>query len=467
MREIPAVEANSILASRRAELFETVFNGEDFSGWTGDVDNYEIVNGELRCQQGKGGNVFTESEYADYVARLEFKLPPGGNNGIAIRYDGKGRPHLDGLELQVLDSEHPKYAELDPRQYHGSVYGVVPAHRGYLREAGEWNFQEVTVRGSQIRVNLNGFTILDADLAKVTESKDGALPAGVKRKSGHFGFAGHNDPVAYRNIAIRKLPGDPAQPPSRDTAIRPTDGPIKLFNGRNLQGFYTWIRDQRFVDSKKVFTVKDGMLHVSGDGYGGLITTDAYRDYHLIIEFKWGEKTWGNRVDRARDSGILLHCWGPDGGYGNTWIASIEAQIIEGGVGDILVLTGTDPLTGQSYPVSLTAEITKDRDGEKVWKKGGARETVSRGRINWFGRDVDWADKVGFRGRNDVESQLGEWTRMEVIADGDHLLYKVNGVVVNEAFEASPDFGKLLLQTEQAELIVRRYELWPLGKAPK
>jgi hypothetical protein len=102
-----------------------------------------------------------------------------------------------------------------------------------------------------------------------------------------------------------------------------------------------------------------------------------------------------------------------------------------------------------------------------VWKKGGERTTISSGRINWFGRDVDWADTIGFRGRNDVESPFGEWTRMEVIADGGHLLYKVNGVVVNEAFEAKPDFGRLLLQTEQAEMFVRRFELWPLGQAPQ
>ncbi|NQV22950.1 MAG: DUF1080 domain-containing protein [Rhodopirellula sp.] len=267
-------------------------------------------------------------------------------------------------------------------------------------------------------------------------------------------------------MSIRELPGDPAEPPSRETAVSPTDGPIKLFNGRNLKGFYTWIRDSQYSDPQKVFTVHDGMIHISGDGYGGLITNREYRDYHLILEFKWGEKTWGNRVDRARDSGLLLHCWGPDGCYSNTWMASIEAQIIEGGVGDILVLTGSDPGTGQVLPTSLTAEITKDRDGEKVWKQGGERVTISSGRINWFGRDVDWADSTGFRGKDDVESTFGKWTRMEVIADGGHLLYKVNGVVVNEAFEAKPDFGKLLLQTEQAEMFVRRFELWPIGKAP-
>lgn len=467
IREIPASEANESLAALGAgDGFDPVFNGNDFAGWTGALENYEIIDGSIVCQEGKGGTIFTTKEYADFVARMEFKLPTGGNNGVAIRYAGEGPPHLDGLELQVLDSEDPKYANLDPRQYHGSVYGLVPAHRGYLRPTGEWNFQQITVRGSRFKVELNGFTILDADLSEVKESKDGAVPPGATRKSGHFGFAGHNDPVAFRNITIRELPGNPAEPPSRNSAVSPVDGPIQLFNGRNMEGFYTWIRDSKYSDPKKVFTVHDGLIHISGDGYGGLITNNSYRDYHLIVELKWGDKTWGDRVDRARDSGLLLHCWGPDGGYSNTWMASIEAQIIEGGIGDILVLTGSDPVTGQVFPTSLTAETMKDRDGETVWKKGGGRVTVSSGRINWFGRDPDWADKINFRGKDDVESPFGEWTRLEVIADGGHLLYKVNGVVVNEAFEARPDFGKLILQTEQAEMFVRRFELWPLGKAP-
>ncbi len=253
--------------------------------------------------------------------------------------------------------------------------------------------------------------------------------------------------------------------PSRDAAICPTKGPIKLFNGHNLDGFYTWFRNSQYADPKRVFTVVDGMIRVSGDGYGGLITNRKYRDYHLVVEFKWGKKTWGSRVARARDSGILVHCWGPDGSYGNTWPTSIEAQIIEGGVGDILVLSGSDPATGTLLQTSLTAEVTKDRDGEMVWKQGGKRVTLSKGRVNWFGRDVDWVDKIGFRGKNDVESPLGQWTRLEVIADANHLTYKVNGVVVNQAVDVKPDFGKILLQTEQAEIFVRRLELWPLDKA--
>ena len=248
-------------------------------------------------------------------------------------------------------------------------------------------------------------------------------------------------------------------------AVKPTER-IALFNGKNLDGFYTFIEDTKYDDPRHVFSVSEGMLRISGDGFGGLITKRAFRDYHLIIEFRWGERTWGTRKERARDSGILVHCHGPDGGYGGRWMASVEAQIIEGGVGDILVLTGTDPNGGGEIPTSLSAEIRTDRDGEKVWKKGGERVTISAGRINWWGRDEDWADEIGFRGKEDVESPLGEWTRMDVISEGNRLHYLVNGVTVNEAFDVAPSEGKILLQTEQAEMFVRRYELWPIGQAP-
>lgn len=258
----------------------------------------------------------------------------------------------------------------------------------------------------------------------------------------------------------------PAQ--AADKVISPQKGVIKLFNGKNLDGCYVWMRDTAYEDPRNIFTVNDqGQLHISGDGYGGLITKQSYRDYHMVIEFKWGETTWKTRKDRARDSGVLFHCHGADGGYGNTWQASIEAQIIEGGVGDFLVLTGKDPKTGETIPTSLTAEITKDRDGEKIWKKGGEKVTISAGRINWLHRDVDWADKINYRGRQDVESEFGEWTRMDVICQGDHVLVKVNGVTVNEGFEVKPSQGRLLVQTELAEMFVRRWELWPLGKAPE
>ena len=206
VRPIPAAEASSILAARNSENFDSLFNGTNLDGWAGDVDSYQVVDGSVVCRQGKGGTLFTQQEFEDFIVRLEFRLPPGGNNGLAIRYPGTGQPHVDGMtELQVLDSENPRYAQLDPRQYHGSAYGMVSAQRGYLRPVGQWNFQEVTIRGSTIRVELNGSVIMDADLSRVTDFKDGTAHPGKELRRGHFGFAGHSDPVEFRNIRMRRL----------------------------------------------------------------------------------------------------------------------------------------------------------------------------------------------------------------------------------------------------------------------
>jgi hypothetical protein len=204
IRQIPADEANAILARKGDEGFESVFNSQNFDGWAGPVENYDVVDGTIVCKKGKGGTIYTKQEFGDFVARLEIKLPPGGNNGLAIRYPGTGDPAYAGMcELQVLDSEYK--GRLDPRQYHGSAYGMVPAHRGYLRPAGEWNFQEVTVKGSTIKVELNGTMILDTDLSKVTEFMANRPHPGKDLSTGSFGFAGHSDPVQFRNIRIKRL----------------------------------------------------------------------------------------------------------------------------------------------------------------------------------------------------------------------------------------------------------------------
>jgi hypothetical protein len=206
LREIGSAEANSLLASKNDSGFTNLFDGKSLDGWAGAVENYEVVDGHIVCKAGKGGVLHTKDEYADFVARLEFKLPPGGNNGLAIRYPGEGDTAYVGMcELQILDTEHPKYKGLDPRQAHGSAYGMVAAHRGYLRPTGDWNFQEVTVQGSKIKVELNGTVILDADLSTVTEFLADKPHPGKDRTAGYFGLAGHNDPVEFRNIQIKRL----------------------------------------------------------------------------------------------------------------------------------------------------------------------------------------------------------------------------------------------------------------------
>jgi hypothetical protein len=209
LREIKSDEANKILASKGGEGFTNAWNGKDFTGWSGPVENYEVAGGAIRCKTGKGGTIYWNQELGDFVARLEFKVPPGGNNGLAIRYPGKGDTAYEGMtELQVLDDNYEKVrGKIDPRQAHGSVYGMVAAQRGYQHPVGEWNFQEVTVKGSTIRVELNGTVILDTDLSKVDMASvmAGKAHPGKDRTNGFFGFAGHNDPVEFRSVQIKKL----------------------------------------------------------------------------------------------------------------------------------------------------------------------------------------------------------------------------------------------------------------------
>lgn len=208
IREIGSDEANERLRGKDGDGFKAIFNGKDFTGWEGPLDCCKIEDSAIVWQAGKGGTIFTKDEYADFVVRLEFKVPPGGNNGLAIRYPGDGDTAYVGMcESQVLDDNYEKVtgSKMDPRQAHGSAYGMVAAQRGYQHPTGEWNYQEVTVKGPNIAMELNGTTILDADLSKVTEFMGRPHP-GKDRTKGHFGFAGHNDPVAYRNISIKALP---------------------------------------------------------------------------------------------------------------------------------------------------------------------------------------------------------------------------------------------------------------------
>jgi hypothetical protein len=197
-----------VLRGQDPEGFQPVFNGQDFEGWAGPLDNYEIRDEAIVCKPGKGGTIYTTQRYSNFIVRLEFSLPPGGNNGLAIRYPGTGNVAYTGMcELQVLDDNYEKVRNttIDPRQAHGSAYGMVAARRGFQRPPGQWNYQEVTVVGSKIKVELNGTVILDCDLADVTELMGNSPHPGKDRTEGHFGFAGHNDPVMFRKIAIKRL----------------------------------------------------------------------------------------------------------------------------------------------------------------------------------------------------------------------------------------------------------------------
>ena len=253
------------------------------------------------------------------------------------------------------------------------------------------------------------------------------------------------------------------------SAVAPTTT-IKLFDGTSLANFDTWLVDHHEKDPEKVFTVVDQVdgapaIRISGQVWGGLLTKQAYRDYRLIAEFRWGGVTWGNRKTRTRDSGVLLHCRGRMGNTGKDfngpWLMSHEFQIIEGGVGDLLPVGGYSESGEQVLP-SITVKARKDRDGENVFDPNGQPQVFNRGRINWWGRSEDWADKLGFRGPQDVESPGLEWTHIEAIVSGNRLQYFVNGKLVNEGTDSSFTDGKIMIQSEGAEIYFRRIDLEPL-----
>ena len=257
--------------------------------------------------------------------------------------------------------------------------------------------------------------------------------------------------IAAAGLAVLALalagPGVTGQGTS--PAISPTTT-IKLFDGTSLANFDTWLVDHHDTDPEKVFTVVDQIdgapaIRISGKVWGGLLTKQAYRDYRLIAEFRWGGVTWGNRKTRTRDSGVLLHARGRMGNTGKDfngpWLMSQEFQIIEGGVGDLLPVAGYTESGEQILP-SITIKSRKDRDGENVFDPNGQPQVFNRGRINWWGRSEDWADKLGFRGPQDVESPGLEWTHIEAVVSGNRLQYFVNGKLVNEGTDSSFTEGR-------------------------
>jgi hypothetical protein len=201
-------------AAQQAEAgFVPLFDGKTLDGWTlvrGRGDGYGVKDGMIYCAEGGGGNLMTEKQYANFVIRFDFRMPPeGSNNGLGIRAPLEGDAAYQGIELQILDEKAAlagKWGQLRDAQYHGSVYNAIPAKKGAMRPAGEWNQQEVTVDGRQIRVVLNGQTILDANLDSITDPAILKKHPGLQRTTGHIGFLGHNDYIEFRNIRLKELP---------------------------------------------------------------------------------------------------------------------------------------------------------------------------------------------------------------------------------------------------------------------
>lgn len=187
--------------------FQLLFNGKNLDGWVGDTKGYQVIDGLLVAGKKGGGNIYAEKQYSNFVFRFDFQLQPGGNNGVGIRCERGKNAAYHGMEIQILDNDAPQYAKLQPYQYHGSIYGVVPAKRGHLKPTGEWNTEEITANGSHITVKLNGTVIVDADIEKAGKPKtmDGKQHPGLFNKTGHIGFLGHGHALKFRNLYIKEL----------------------------------------------------------------------------------------------------------------------------------------------------------------------------------------------------------------------------------------------------------------------
>lgn len=237
--------------------------------------------------------------------------------------------------------------------------------------------------------------------------------------------------------------------------------PLFKFNGKDMTGLYTYLHDHKYEDPDGVFKVVDGELRISGKELGGVNTKGEYENYRLIAEWRWTGETHAPRAKSARDSGILVHCTGPDDGYGGHWMQSMECQLIEGGSGDFIVVASK-----QGPAISLSAHVRKGTDGQWYYTPDGSGElrAFAGGRINWWGRQVGWKDQIDFRGEKDVEKPAGEWNTMEVVCDGDTITNILNGKVVNAGEKSTVTKGKITFQSEYAGIAFRRIEILPLKK---
>ena len=197
---------NGLAAEPSADGFVSVFNGKDLSGWIGATQSCVVRDGVLYSLPYKYGNLMLERQYADFILRFEFLMTTNGNNGVVIRMkDVNGSATQSGMELQILDDDGNQYKNLHDYQYNGSIYGVVPAKRGFLKPVGQWNAEEVRAIGSRITIVLNGTVIVDADLKEVSKALDGNEHPGLHNAKGYLGLMAHYSRVGFRNIRIKEI----------------------------------------------------------------------------------------------------------------------------------------------------------------------------------------------------------------------------------------------------------------------
>jgi hypothetical protein len=379
----------------------SLFNGTDLMGWTG--QGYIVEDGAIVCTP-QGTNLMTEGIYASYVLEFEFKLPPGGNNGLGIHYPGEGPPSESGMELQVLDNTAEKYKNLKDYQFHGSLYTLAPADRNApLKPVGEWNQQTVSVLGPAIKVDLNGQTILRANLDDLERNHPNH--AGAKRRSGHIGFLGHGDRVAFRNIRITEVP-----PAAHEEGVKAA-GFSPLIKGATLEGW------KHTPDTENWFVHHGIVKHTGKKGpVNDLWSEKEYTDFTLVFDWRWSGR------GEPKQQPVIL----PDG---------TQEKDAEGKPVTALV----EELDSGVYLRGSTAAQVN------LWNW-----TVGSGEVYGYRTNAAHPPEVraGVTPSLKADRPLGEWNRTKITLIGDRLTVTINGetVISDAALPGIPGKGPIGLQ---------------------
>jgi Domain of Unknown Function (DUF1080) len=366
-----------------APAMRSLFNGKDLTGWKG--EGYIVEDGAIVCTP-DGKNLVTEQTFSSYVLEFDFKLPPGGNNGLGIHYPGTGDGAYTGMELQILDNTDPKYNDLKEYQFHGSLYTLAPAKKSGLKPVGEWNHERVSVLGSAVIVNLNGEVILQANLDTLSEANP--KHEGVKRRAGHLAWLGHGDRVSFKNIQILETP------PAANVEGVMAAGFKQLFDGKTLNGW-------KHGNSQE-WTVANGILKHSGKPGepSDLWTEKEYGDCTLVFDWRWS-----GRGQMKKLPTVL-----PDG----------SNQLGKGGLPE---LTEAEDLDSGVY---LRGNIQSQVN---LWNW-----SIGSGEIYGYRTNPAMSAEVraGATPKMKADRPLGEWNRTMVTIKGDRLTVSLNGRTVIE-----------------------------------
>ncbi|GAA5483194.1 3-keto-disaccharide hydrolase [Haloferula sargassicola] len=360
----------------------SLFDGEDLAAWIG--DGYVVEDGTLVCTP-EGRNLVTRSIFANYAFDFEFKLPPGGNNGIGILYPGEGDAAYTGIEVQILDNGAEQYADLLPAQYHGSLYKLAAAKEAPLKPTGEWNQERIVVNGSQVQVTLNGELINQADLDELNRR----FPdhAGARHRAGHLALCGHGDPVAFRNLRIAEMP------PAANDAGAAAAGFVRIFDGESLDGWRAAPGDEGH------WVPLNGILKYDGRSESkdkDLWSEKEYGDFTLAFDWRWSAP--GPVMKRP-----VIGVDGRETGK------QVEVQELDSGI----------YLRGSS----------KSQVNLWNWPCGS-------GEVYGYRTDPDQPAEVvaGVTPRAKADKPVGEWNRMLITMKGDRLSVSLNGLeVIREA----------------------------------